>query len=141
MDNDVYILDQIHFHWSSEHTINHIRYPLEMHMVHRNSKYENTALASGKEDGLVVVAALYHAALHRNIVLDDIVDNLEKVSKKEHVNVPITLKVNYKVSGLLPVVRDYVIYKGSLTTPMCFETVTWIIVAETFPISIDQVID
>lgn len=139
LGDDLYILDQIHFHWASEHTINHIRYPLEMHMVHRNAKYPNGTQAAQMKDGLVVLGVLYHASLQRNHILDDIIDQLDKVNSKDKVNAPKSLEVNYQISGLLPELEDYVTYSGSLTTPQCFETVTWIIVAETFPISIDQV--
>jgi carbonic anhydrase len=42
-----YIFAQIHFHWGedneegSEHTINGMHFPLEVHLVHYNSKYKS----------------------------------------------------------------------------------------------------
>jgi len=41
-----YVVEQIHMHWWSEHTINDIRYPLEVHIVHRNTIYPNISMAA-----------------------------------------------------------------------------------------------
>jgi len=36
-------------------------------------------------------------------------------------------------------VESYFTYAGSLTTPTCAEAVTWIVLTETFPVTLDQV--
>lgn len=38
-----------------EHVLNDIRYPLEMHMIHRNRKYESIDEALAHKDGLTVL--------------------------------------------------------------------------------------
>ncbi len=48
--NETYNLLQFHFHWGysnnqgSEHTLDNRRFPLELHMVHNNSKGQLTVL-------------------------------------------------------------------------------------------------
>ena len=55
----------VHFHWNrdtakggSEHTINSVHYPAEMHIVHFNSKYRNVEEAARQSDGLAVLGVL-----------------------------------------------------------------------------------
>lgn len=60
-----YVLEGLHFHWGnrnnmgSEHIFNDIRYPLEMHIIHRNRKYANVSEALKYGDGLTVLAFFY----------------------------------------------------------------------------------
>ena len=59
-----YNVEQLHFHWGnnsnegSEHEIDGKSYPLEMHLVHYNSKYKSVseAVEDNKRDGLAVVS-------------------------------------------------------------------------------------
>ncbi|XP_065372290.1 carbonic anhydrase 2 isoform X2 [Calliphora vicina] len=138
LKND-YVLEQAHFHWWSEHTIDNIRYPFEMHMVHRNVKYENMTVAAQHKDGITVVGVLYHASMERNEAIDDILDDFEKIKDYDDINKPINIETNFEIEDLLPEIKNYIIYEGSLTTPTCAEAVTWIIMAETYPVTIDQV--
>jgi len=41
------------------------------------------------------------------------------------------------VDDLVPSVESYFTYAGSLTTPTCAEAVTWIVLTETFPVTLD----
>lgn len=56
----------IHFHWGSkfrkgsEHKLDGIFYNLEMHLVHRNTKYVNMDVARKHKDGLAVIAILFY---------------------------------------------------------------------------------
>ncbi|XP_073818042.1 carbonic anhydrase 7 [Musca autumnalis] len=136
---DDYVLEQIHFHWWSEHTIENVRYPFEMHMVHRNTKYPNMTVATLNKDGLVVMGVLYHASLERNRVVDDVLADFVPIMSYDQINNPIQIKTNFKITDLVPSITSYITYEGSLTTPSCNEAVTWIVLAETFPIGIDQV--
>lgn len=43
----------------SEHVFNDVRFPLEMHVIHRNRKYENIFEALQYQDGLAVLAFFY----------------------------------------------------------------------------------
>lgn len=56
-----YVFQGLHFHWGnknnegSEHVYNDIRFPMEMHLIHRNRKYDSEEALKNK-DGLVVLA-------------------------------------------------------------------------------------
>ncbi|XP_011630525.1 carbonic anhydrase 9-like [Pogonomyrmex barbatus] len=60
-----YEIEHLHFHWGiknnkgAEHVLNGIRYPMEIHIVHRNMAYSNISHALQHEDGIVVVAAFF----------------------------------------------------------------------------------
>lgn len=60
-----YVLEGLHFHWGnrnnlgSEHVVNDIQYPLEMHIIHRNRRYPNVSEALKHGDGLTVLAFFY----------------------------------------------------------------------------------
>nr|CAD7264772.1 unnamed protein product [Timema shepardi] len=58
----VYHLEQIHFHWPSEHTIQGNKWPLEVHLVHYDRKYPNVKEAVRHPQGLAVLAILYHVS-------------------------------------------------------------------------------
>lgn len=66
--NNEYELEGLHFHWGrknnqgSEHTFNDVRYPLEMHIVHRNRKYATVPEALNHIDGLTVLAFFYQVS-------------------------------------------------------------------------------
>lgn len=68
--NNEYELEGLHFHWGnrnnygSEHTFNDVRYPLEMHIIHRNRKYANVPEALKHRDGLTVLAFFYQVSKH-----------------------------------------------------------------------------
>ncbi|KAG6448227.1 hypothetical protein O3G_MSEX005364 [Manduca sexta] len=50
-----YRLEQMHFHWLSEHSINGMKYPMEIHFVHVRSDL-TVMEALQKKDGLAIVA-------------------------------------------------------------------------------------
>ena len=56
---------QTHWHWGtnnsvgSEHVLDGMKYPLEIHMVHFNEKYSDLKEASLHPDGVAVNAFLY----------------------------------------------------------------------------------
>ncbi|KAF9823691.1 hypothetical protein SFRURICE_013172, partial [Spodoptera frugiperda] len=62
-----YRLEQLHFHWLSEHAVNGVKYPMEIHFVHvRADLTVNQALH--RKDGLAIVSvfgnkdiAVYHS--------------------------------------------------------------------------------
>ena len=61
----VYQFQQLHFHWGEDNTvgsedrINDIAYPMELHIVFRNSKYDSIDAAARADDGIAVLAAFY----------------------------------------------------------------------------------
>ncbi|XP_018328028.1 carbonic anhydrase 15-like isoform X2 [Agrilus planipennis] len=68
-----YQFESLHFHWGersdfgSEHTFTGKRYPMEMHMVHRNKNYRTMEEAMKHADGLMVLAFFYELNKFRSM--------------------------------------------------------------------------
>lgn len=122
-DEQEYKLRHLHLHTPSEHSINSVRFPLEVHMVHEgpNSKLLVVALQYkyGKEDEFLVE------------VMKDFPSLVDSGRQDHHVG-------NVSVS-IMKLGEQYYHYMGSLTTPPCTEGVTWIIMKKKRNISKDQV--
>lgn len=138
-----YEFDGLHFHWGernnrgSEHTFNGVRYPMEMHLVHRNKKYKSVDEATKHHDGLAVIAFFYQIADFDGHEIEPIVSKLHLVQSFDNkvlINSTFTLA---SLLGQVDVERFYM-YKGSLTTPPCSEAVKWIIFPNMLPISVSQ---
>ncbi|XP_034937636.1 carbonic anhydrase 2-like [Chelonus insularis] len=141
-DSHRYELEGLHFHWGmknnrgSEHVINGVRYPMEMHIIHRNTLYTNIKNAQQHKDGLVVLAAFFQLQDDDNDNLNPILRNLQSVQWK---NTAVKMNISITLNSILPKIIDtYYIYKGSLTTPPCSEVVTWFIFSNPIPISFRQ---
>lgn len=111
---------QIHFHSPSEHTVDGKHSDMEAHFVHRD-----------KDGNLGVVGLMIKVGSH-NAALDNIWPNMPKTKGKEK------LSVEYNIADLLPSDKSYFRYAGSLTTPPCTESVTWLVLKTPVEISRDQ---
>merc|ERR1711971_1392866 len=75
-----------HFHWGadssrgSEHSINSIRLPMELHIVTFNTKYLTFDAALNSPDGLAVLAVMFTVTPSPNPALHTIVSNLPFVT-------------------------------------------------------------
>ncbi|XP_037948516.1 carbonic anhydrase 2 [Teleopsis dalmanni] len=134
-----YEVEQIHLHWWSEHTIDNVRYPMEAHIVHRNKRYPNMTMAANFKDGLAVIGVLYHVSNQENEAIDTVLEYLDEVKSYKNMNQEVHMKRPFVVRDLFPTVAGYLTYAGSLTTPSCAESVTWIVLLETFPVTMEQV--
>ncbi|XP_078440869.1 alpha carbonic anhydrase 1, chloroplastic-like [Wolffia australiana] len=155
IDGKNYKLQQLHWHSPSEHTIDGVRYPVELHLVHVS------------EDGNIsVVAVLYKyghadpflagmnasdspwlmlqpAILSSNILVFQPVQLEEKMTSllkavkngNHHANVTAGL---VSARALTHHTNKYYRYVGSLTTPPCTEGVTWNILGKVKQISPEQ---
>lgn len=110
LDGVRYNLVQFHFHAPSEHHINDKGYPMEVQLVHRDSK-----------GNLVVVAVMFEQQ-RRNRFLSELWKQMPK-----KVGESVTLKNDITPQGLIPSSRHYYRYNGSLTTPPCTEGVRWLV--------------
>ncbi|AFC25134.1 carbonic anhydrase [Saprospira grandis] len=121
LEGEKYYLKQFHFHEPSEHTIEGVRYPLEMHLVHANKEGDIAVLAvMAKEGGQSAPFDFLEAYLP-----------LEPGAKKE-IGKPFDMNLN------LPKDRSYYHYTGSLTTPPCSENVQWYVFKTPIDISLKQ---
>lgn len=130
-NGDVFLFDEIHFHWGSsdnsgsEHAILGNKFPVEMHIVHFNQKYDSVEGALSRQDGLMVVAVFFQVAAEDNPQLNPLFDQISRVRCAGQ---SVILNDFLTVASFLPVNRnDFYRYQGSLTTPPCSESVTWII--------------
>ncbi len=115
-----YELKQLHFHSASEHTINGVSYPLEMHLVH--------STADGK---LAVVGVMFEPG-EENAAFAATWENAP--SEKSEIMMIDGATVN--ALDMLPSEGTYFSYSGSLTTPPCSEGVKWHVL--TTPIQMSQ---
>jgi len=117
-----YELIQFHFHTKSEHTLAGQHYPLEVHLVHKNTATGN----------LVVIGVFFETG-NENPFLQHFINDLPD-QKDEHFSSAEIVSVN----DLLPLDRRYYTYNGSLTTPPCSEIVNWIVMKTPVEISNSQ---
>lgn len=126
---------QYHFHWGnklgqnltggSEHMMNGMRYFGEMHVVASNTKYDNVSEASSKSDGLAVFAFFMQVGHPEPNPNFEILLNFAATAAKAK-NSSGPLNSAFSISSLLPSnLSVYYRYQGSLTTPPCYESVTW----------------
>ncbi|CAH2989480.1 unnamed protein product [Chilo suppressalis] len=141
LGSDVYMLEQWHCHWGredgegSEHTVDGRSFSGELHLVHWNtSKYDSFQEAAGKPDGLAVLGVLL-AVGSKHQELDKVVRLLPFI---QHKNDKVTLSEALDPAQLLPPRVAYWTYPGSLTTPPCTESVTWILFKEPIQVSAEQ---
>ncbi|OWF36341.1 carbonic anhydrase-like [Mizuhopecten yessoensis] len=130
---------QLHFHWGSvdtkgsEHTMNGIAYPMEVHIVHYNTKYADIGTAIDKPDGLAVLGAFFTISTNDNPSYAPIVDSLSDITYYKDDKA----LSSFNLMTLLPSnnLDKFYRYQGSLTTPGCFQSVTWTVFEEAIPIS------
>lgn len=141
--SDEFAVAQFHFHWGSssdhgsEHTVDGKKYAAELHIVHFNkSKYATISDAVNQPDGLCVLGMLIEVG-KENEALKKVISSVDQIIYK---NYAISLAgTNFDPSSLLPDnTTNYWTYPGSLTTPPCFESVTWILFEKPIEMSEDQ---
>ena len=115
-------LSQFHFHRASEHLVDGVSYPMELHFVHRD--------ASG---GLAVVGVLICEG-EENAALAPAWARLPPDP-----GVSRAIPGETDLAALLPPFRTTWRYRGSLTTPPCTEGVAWIVPDAPLPMSPDQI--
>jgi len=146
--NVAYEFVEMHFHWGevsegnegSEHSVDGQRYPLELHMVHRNIHDETVKEALEHENGLTVLGFKFALVKKRtqqypNSGLDSLAKLAEKYLREPGSKVDAAkLRTDKDIAGdvnvvnFLPVLMDeYFHYHGSLTTGGCEESVNWMV--------------
>jgi len=138
-----YELEQFHSHWGrtdstgSEHTVDGKTYPAELHLVHWNTDlYESfgSAAAAGDGTGLAVLGVFLEVG-DENPEFLKLTKAFEEV---EYSGQEISLPDDVDLTALLPDDRSYWTYTGSLTTPPCYESVTWIVFQQPIKVSRQQ---
>lgn len=142
LETTPYKLHSFHFHWGSddshgsEHTIDNKSYPAELHLVHWNyKKYPDFSEAAAADDGLSVLGILLKVG-EANPTLQLLCDAMDKV---QACGSKYTLDQAFDLASLVP--EDsikFFTYPGSLTTPPCHESVTWLVRKEMLSCSKEQ---
>ena len=118
IDGDLHSLLQFHFHAHSEHAVDGVYMPLELHLVHRS------------ESGALAVIGVFLDIGADNPALSPVFDGIENATAN-----PSPLSVELDPSELLPGARQGWAYSGSLTTPPCTEGVNWHVMSTPIHIS------
>ncbi|XP_022113379.2 putative carbonic anhydrase 5 [Pieris rapae] len=132
-----YSFMQFHLHWLSEHAIDGMKYPMEVHMVHiKTGLTLDEALQ--RPDGLSVIAILcqVNSGGASDYALGEIESYFPKLAERNSVYPdPAVLDFTRLLS---PEPQSFYTYHGSLTTPNCQEVVTWIVMDRPLIISDTQ---
>jgi len=123
---DTYDLLQIHFHEPSEHTLNGVRYPIEVHFVHYSADKEAYVVLALM--GIEGAASESYAFLEQYLPLAP--GQMKAIDRA----------FNLRAAMPWDLVPRYH-YRGSLTTPPCTENVNWVIFETPFMLSHDQVME
>ncbi|XP_059489923.1 carbonic anhydrase 1-like [Neocloeon triangulifer] len=134
-----------HFHWAavdaegSDHSIDGVFGPLEMHCVYINQAYTSLQEAMEQSDGICVVAIIFKLSSTDNPDLSGIMEGVNNV--KAASGSVFALQNNALDFAVKEVFSEQCFYNypGSLTTTPCSEAVNWIVMKKTVPISSAQV--
>jgi carbonic anhydrase len=115
-------LIQFHFHAPSEHTIDGVQAPLEAHFVHKSAAGE-----------LAVIGILFEGGEYNDIVAPIIAALPSSPDEPRRID-----NLKMPMDELRPLPTKYYRYDGSLTTPPCSEGVQWIVAADLYEVSDQQ---
>jgi carbonic anhydrase len=121
--NETYFLKQIHFHEPSEHKVNGIIYPIEIHLVYLSKSGHITVLGVLGEEG--TESQLFE-------FFESFLPIKNGSTKMIHKKIDL--------SSLFLEDKAYYSYGGSLTTPPCTEGVNWIIFKQPIILSVEEVL-
>ena len=103
-------MHSIHFHLYSEHRIENEQYPMEMHIVHKNTNKNDK-----QNENLVIGVLFDYKGDENNKFLEDM-----NLATEQKIN-------NASILDSIHKDDEYYYYKGSLTTVPCTENVNWIV--------------
>jgi len=122
LDGIKYNLLQFHFHSPSEHAIDNQSQAVELHLVHQSDAGE-----------LAVVAVMLRAEDDERSVNESFAALTQRLPLKSGDKVRTQKTINAQT--LLPPQTTTYRYSGSLTTPPCSESVTWLVMTEPVTVS------
>lgn len=131
LDNQHYRMIQAHFHTPSEHQVDGLTFPMEMHFV-------NELVGESESGGYLVIAVLFKMGL-ANEFIDEF---MARIPQEDHHTVKAGETTEWDQEWMLDEVDKalhYYYYEGSLTTPPFDETVKWLVAKKVFEASPEQI--
>ncbi len=123
LNNQTFALKQFHFHHPSEHTVDGINLPMELHLVHAN------------DQGELAVLGIFMVEGDPNPTLKSLWEVMPSQPGEE-----ITVaSAMINLAALVPEQPASFRYLGSLTTPPCAEAVQWVVFQSPLEVSTAQV--
>ena len=111
---------QFHFHLPSEHTVDGVGFPMEVHFVHQ------------AEEGDLAVVGVFMGTGESHPAIESIWSAIPEPGE------PSATLLELDPRTLLPEEPGYLRYPGSLTTPPCSEVVSWVVMTEPISVSTAQ---
>lgn len=119
----------------SEHTIDQMQFPGELQLYGYNSQlYANWSEAKREPNGIAAISmfiVLAKSSNQANAALKHITNTLKNITKRGQTYMIDSISI----LDLMPTLKHYVTYEGSLTQPACHETVQWVILNKPIYIS------
>jgi carbonic anhydrase len=133
-DDTTFAFKQCHFHTPSEHLIDGMTFPMEMHIVNIMPNEDKTATPQ-----YLVIGVLFKEGKENGFIADF----LNAIPKEENTSGELkagTVKLS-DLFGAIPreIKGHYYQYRGSLTTPPYTESVRWYIAKHIFEASAAQI--
>jgi carbonic anhydrase len=122
LGDQVFDLNEFHFHQPAEHPVDGKIYPLELHFVNINA------------DGDAVALGVFFEVGAENPALKALLPAF-KASKAQAKNIEIQINPD----DLQPPKGSFYRYEGSLTTPPCREGIVWLIHQKPMTLSAEQI--
>jgi carbonic anhydrase len=133
VNGNSYELKQLHFHTPSEHLIDGMTFPMEMHVV---SKLNDSIKNGGST--YTVLGILFKIG-HENKFLNEFLNSVPKAESKETLDSAKVKLTDLFIKNPNGEEMTYYKYHGSLTTPPYTESVNWIIAKKIFEASEKQI--
>lgn len=130
-DGNTFEFQQAHFHTPSEHQVDGMTFPMEMHFV-------NTLQDMNNDQPAYLVIALFFKMGEENVFIKNFID---LIPTHEHDTVSLrgaSVFIDDLVGDVTPD-RNYYYYKGSLTTPPFTESVNWLVLRTILEASPEQI--
>ncbi|KAM6452550.1 carbonic anhydrase-related protein 11 isoform 3-T3 [Liasis olivaceus] len=122
--------------FGSEHRIDGDSFSAEVQLIHYNQElYPNISEASRNPNGLAVISIFANIGPNPNPFLTRLL-NRETITRISYKNDAYLLH-DLSLEDLYPETFGFITYQGSMSTPPCYETATWILIDR--PINITSV--
>lgn len=126
---EIFKAAQFHFHAGSEHFFDGKQFDLEMHTVHLPAANENGFFAAAFGIIFDTSASTIDLSADEIKIIDDFFDALQWDGSD-----PVVDELNYGELMRMVDPSNRFVYKGSLTTPPCTETIYWNLMRDVYPI-------